>query len=234
MYDISKEPNLLESIKDCMSLNGISSFWLGNQPYNEMWLLQQKLHNSICDNMIGDVILFLEHPHVYTLGKNANKNHLLPSYPKAAEVINIDRGGDITYHGPGQLVGYPIMNLRRYRKSVSWYMDTLENIIIDTLSDIGIKSTKKEKLTGVWVEDEKICAFGVRMAKWTTMHGFALNLNPDLSFFNGIIPCGIFEHGVTSIHEVLDVDLSIIDLAKNISNRCNNYFTTTILIENVT
>jgi len=232
MHDISTESNLLESIKDYAPSGDISSFWLGNQPYKEMWLLQQNLHNLICDNALGDVVLFLEHPHVYTFGKNANKNHLLPSYPKTAEVVNIDRGGDITYHGPGQLVGYPIINLKNYIKSVSWYMNTLENIIIDILSDIGIKSTRKEKLTGVWVEDEKICAFGVRMAKWTTMHGFALNLKPDMTFFNGIIPCGIFEHGVTSIDEVLGVDLSIIDLANKISVKCNSYFTSNILIKN--
>ena len=176
--------------------------------------------------------MLLEHPHIYTLGKNANNNHLLPSYPKNAKVLNIDRGGDITYHGPGQLVGYPIINLKNYRKSVSWYMRILEDIIIATLEDMKISSSRREKLTGVWVEDEKICAFGVRMAKWTTMHGFALNLNPDMTFFNGIIPCGIFEYGVTSIEELSDIDLSIEDLARKVSNHCSKYFNKTVLTEN--
>ena len=111
-------------------------------------------------------------------------------------------------------------------------MDTLENIIISTLKDIGIESDRRNKLTGVWVEDEKICAFGVRMAKWTTMHGFALNLNPDMTFFNGIIPCGIFEHGVTSIKELLDTDLSIKELANMISDNCDKYFVNNVLNEN--
>jgi len=224
MHDISKQSNLLECIKDSSPLDTLSNFWIGRQPYNDIWELQRNLHENISDEMIGDVILLLEHPHVYTLGKNADDNHLLPSYPKVADVIDIDRGGDITYHGPGQLVGYPIINLKHYRKSVSWYMNILEGIIIASLTDIGINSKKRDKLTGVWVEDEKICAFGVRMAKWTTMHGFALNLNPDMNFFNGIIPCGIFEYGVTSIKELINKDVSICELANIVSENCNKYF----------
>ena len=231
MYDISKESNLLNCIKEYSSKGSITAFWLGIQPYDKAWQLQKDMHKDISEGMIGDIVLLLEHPHIYTLGKNANNNHLLPSYPKNAEVIDIDRGGDITYHGPGQLVGYPIINLKNYKKSVSWYMRTLEDIIIATLDDIKISSCRREKLTGVWVEDEKICAFGVRMAKWTTMHGFALNLNPDMTFFNGIIPCGIFEYGVTSIKELSDIDLSIKDLAKKVSNNCNKYFNRTVLAE---
>ena len=194
------------------------------QSYNKIWELQKNLHDKVSKEELGDIVLLLEHPHVYTLGKNANKNHLLPSYPRDAEVVDIDRGGDITYHGPGQLVGYPIINLKHYKKSVSWYMSTLEDIIISVLSDIGINSNKSDGLTGVWVEDEKICAFGVRMAQWTTMHGFALNLNPDMNFFNGIIPCGIFEHGVTSIKELIETDLSMYDLSEMVSKECEQYF----------
>ena len=231
MYDISKEPTLLNCIKEYSSKGGITAFWLGIQPYDKVWQLQKDIHKDISEGMIGDVVLLLEHPHIYTLGKNANNNHLLPSYPKNAEVIDIDRGGDITYHGPGQLVGYPIINLKNYKKSVSWYMRTLEDIIIATLDDIKISACRREKLTGVWVEDEKICAFGVRMAKWTTMHGFALNLNPDMTFFNGIIPCGIFEYGVTSIEELSDIDLSIKCLARKVSNHCSKYFNETVLTE---
>ena len=222
--DISQKPNLLEEIVNSCSLNTLSFFWIGMQSYNKIWELQKNLHDKVSKEEIGDLVLLLEHPHVYTLGKNANKNHLLPSYPKDAEVVDIDRGGDITYHGPGQLVGYPIINLKHYKKSVSWYMSTLEDVIISVLSDIGINSNKSDGLTGVWVEDEKICAFGVRMARWTTMHGFALNLNPDMNFFNGIIPCGIFEHGVTSIKELIETDLSMYDLSEMVSKECEQYF----------
>ena len=185
-------------------MDTLSSFWVGRQPYNKIWELQRKLHDNVANGVTGDIILLLEHPHVYTLGKNANNNHLLPSYPKNADVIDIDRGGDITYHGPGQLVGYPIVNLKNYKKSVSWYMHTLEEIIIFTLKDIEINGCRRDKLTGVWVEDEKICAFGVRMAQWTTMHGFALNVDPDMRYFDGMIPCGILDYGVrqTSLEEV--------------------------------
>ena len=232
MYNISSESNLLDYIKNHSSRGVISSFWLGMQSYNEIWKLQKEIHKDVVSESIGDVILLLEHPHVYTLGKNANNNHLLPSYPKDAEVIDIDRGGDITYHGPGQLVGYPIINLKNYKKSISWYMRTLEEIIISTLKNINIQSYRRDKLTGVWVEDEKICAFGVRMARWTTMHGFALNLNPDMTFFNGIIPCGIFEYGVTSIKELSDTDLSIQDLAKKVSDNCNEYINKNVLNKN--
>ena len=222
--DISQKPNLLEEIVNSCSLNTLSFFWIGMQSYNKIWELQKNLHDKVSKEEIGDLVLLLEHPHVYTLGKNANKNHLLPSYPKDTEVVDIDRGGDITYHGPGQLVGYPIINLKHYKKSVSWYMSTLEDVIISVLSDIGINSNKSDGLTGVWVEDEKICAFGVRMAQWTTMHGFALNLNPDMNFFNGIIPCGIFEHGVTSIKELIETDLSMYDLSEMVSKECEQYF----------
>ena len=138
--DISKQSNLLDYIVNYSKTDVLSFFWLGMQPYNKIWELQKSLHDKISKQEIGDVVLLLEHPHIYTLGKNANKNHLLPSYPKDADVIDIDRGGDITYHGPGQLVGYPIINLKNYKQSVSWYMNVLEDIIISVLLDIGILS----------------------------------------------------------------------------------------------
>ena len=232
MHDISKESNLLDCIKNLSSLEATPSFWLGMQPYDEIWKLQRELHKSVIEKEVNDVILLLEHPHVYTLGKNANNNHLLPSYPKNAKVIDIDRGGDITYHGPGQLVGYPIISLKNYKKSISWYIKTLEDIVITTLKDIEIEAHRRDGLTGVWVDDEKICAFGVRMAKWTTMHGFALNLDPDMTFFDGIIPCGIFEYGVTSIQQLSSIDLTIKELAEKVSNNCNQYFNKNILNEN--
>ena len=128
---------------------------------------------------------------------------MLQSAPKDAKVFNVERGGDITFHGPGQIVGYPILDLHRYKKSVSWYMRSLEQVIIDTLALFGIEAELKDGLTGVWVGDEKIGAQGVRISRWVTMHGFALNVNTDLTYFGGIIPCGIFEYGITSMEKIL-------------------------------
>ena len=190
--------------------------WLGKREYHSIWNLQRKIHNDVKSERMNDVVLFLEHNHVYTLGKNADENHLLPTHPEEADVIQIDRGGDITYHGPGQLVGYPIINLRHYKKSVSWYMRMLEHTIIDFLKSINILSSQKSDLTGVWVEDEKICAMGVRLSKWVTMHGFALNIKPEMKFFDGMIPCGIFDYGVTSIFDNTQKELRPIDCALKI------------------
>ena len=140
--------------------------------------------------------------------KNADKNHVLPSKPDDADVIQIDRGGQVTYHGPGQLVCYPILDLHDYKMSVSWYMRFLEDIVINSMKLNGIKGQRKEGLTGVWVEDEKICAMGVRLSRWVTMHGFAFNVNPNLRYFDSMIPCGIFEYGITSFKDRLSPSLT--------------------------
>ena len=176
----------------------IQYFFLGRQSYDPVWNLQKELHARRVLGKIGDVILFVEHEHVYTFGKNANLNFLLDSKPNDADVIQIDRGGQVTYHGPGQLVCYPIIDLHNYKMSVSWYMRSLEEVVINCMDKNGINGERKEGLAGVWVADEKICAMGVRLSKWVTMHGFAFNMNPDLKYFDGMIPCGIFEYGITS------------------------------------
>jgi lipoyl(octanoyl) transferase len=194
----------------------LNSFWLGKINYHSAWKLQKLIHSSVSLYKLNNVILLLEHNPVYTFGKNANKNHLLPSYPKEADVIQIDRGGDITYHGPGQLVGYPIINLSYFKKSITWFMRAIEESIIDVLNGFDIKGERIRGLPGVWVNDEKICAMGVRLAKWTSMHGFALNINTDLNYFDGIIPCGIFDYGVTSIKETLEKEYKIKDIAKHV------------------
>lgn len=213
MIDLSKSSSLLSDIQR-NSNDKLNYFWLGIQKYEPIWILQKRIHSLRKSGEISDVFLLLEHDHVYTFGKNANHNHLLPTYPEEAEVIQIDRGGDITYHGPGQLVGYPLIDLHGYKKSISWYMRTLEGVIIDTLKKIEILADRKEGLTGVWVDDEKICAMGVRLSRWVTMHGFALNFNPEMRFFDGMIPCGIFEHGITSIKKCTDLDLSLKGVAE--------------------
>ena len=195
----------------------IQYFWLGLQPYQPVWELQKQLHAKRVVGEIPDVVLFVEHDHVYTFGKNADTNNLLDTKPRNAEIVQIDRGGEVTYHGPGQLVCYPIIDLHDYRMSVSWYMRLLKNVVIDCLKSYGIESGQKEGLTGVWVDDDKICAMGVRLSKWVTMHGFALNLNPDMAYFDGMIPCGIFEYGVTSLHE-LEIEFELEIVLTNIIN----------------
>ena len=188
--------------------------WLGSVDYNKAWSYQKKIHKLVIENKIKDTILFLEHPHVYTFGKNADKNFLLPSRDKTVDVVQSDRGGQITYHGPGQLVVYPIIDLKKYVKSISWYIKTIEYVIIDLLKEYSIDSNRNKGLTGVWVEDEKIAAIGVRLKKWVTMHGYALNVKPNLNFYQGLIPCGIFEHGVTSIFELLNIKLKMFEIVK--------------------
>ena len=125
---------------------------------------------------------------------------MLNTFPHI-DVIETDRGGQITYHGPGQLVGYPIINLNKYKKSITWFVSSLEQIIINTLNKFNIESSRIDDLPGVWVDDEKICAIGIRIAQWVTMHGFALNINPDMKYFDGMIPCGILDYGVTSMYK---------------------------------
>tara|TARA_Y100000590_G_scaffold68309_1_gene74410 strand:- start:9698 stop:10345 length:648 start_codon:yes stop_codon:yes gene_type:complete len=176
---------------------------LGQRPYKEVWDFQKEIQAKLIAGEVEDTLLMVEHEPVYTLGKNANENHLLQSHDQSVDVFNIDRGGDITFHGPGQLVVYPILNLSNYKKSVSWYIQTLEQVIIDVIFEFELEAKRIEGLTGVWVGDEKIAALGVRISRWVTMHGFSINVNTDLTFYDGIIPCGIFDYGITSMKQLL-------------------------------
>ena len=133
----------------------INFFYLGNRAYVDAWELQKKIHESVKNNDIPSLVLYLEHNHVYTLGKNANSNFILNNYPKDVKVIQTDRGGQVTYHGPGQLIGYPIINLNNYKKSINWYMRALEKTIILTLEKYDILGSRKNGMTGVWVQDDK-------------------------------------------------------------------------------
>lgn len=197
---------------------------LGMSPYKNVWTLQKTLQKDRIDGKIKDTLVLVEHEPVYTMGKNSNENHLLQNRDTSVEVFKIERGGDITFHGPGQLVGYPIMDLAYYKKSVSWYIETLEQVLIDTLAIFDIKANRREDLTGVWVEDEKIAALGVRISRWVTMHGFSLNINPDLRFYDGIIPCGILEYGVTSMKEVSKKTINITDVKRVLIQSFNSHF----------
>jgi lipoic acid synthetase len=173
--------------------------WLGRVPYGEADRLQRALHERALD----DYLLLLEHPSVYTLGTTGDPAHVLvPPASVGAELVRADRGGDVTYHGPGQLVGYPIVTLPEWRdglRDVVAYVRTLEEVLIGALAGFGIEAHREPRYTGVWVGDEKIAAIGVKVARGRTRHGFALNVDPDLSMFDHIVPCGIPDRGVTSM-----------------------------------
>ncbi len=179
---------------------------LGLRPYGEAWEIQKELFAKRVDRSIPDTLLLVEHPHVYTLGKHANADHLLASQEylqsRGIELYHVDRGGDITYHGPGQLVGYPIFHLKDHGESVGGYVHAVETVLIRMLHGFGIEASRQEKLTGVWVGDRKIAALGMRVSKWVTMHGFALNVTTDLSLYDGIVPCGLVSKGVTRMADL--------------------------------
>jgi lipoate-protein ligase B len=186
---------------------------LGRTRYADTWDLQHKLLELRQRGQIDDLLLYTEHSHVYTIGKSGDDNHLLASEEEltrdGTEVFHIDRGGDITYHGPGQVVGYPIIDLNQHSPDIHAYLRQLEEVLIVTLNAFGISSGREEGMTGVWTGGEKIAAIGVKVSRWVTMHGFALNVNTDLQKFARIIPCGIFHKGVTSMHHVLGNEISL-------------------------
>ena len=186
---------------------------LGIIDYKEAWDLQHSLFERRVKNEIDDVFILLEHPHTYTLGKTANKNNLIGNEKYLKEnkinVYDIDRGGDITYHGPGQIVGYPIIDLKNWVMDTHKYLRSLEEVIILTLKKFELKSERNPDYTGVWINNKKIAAIGVKVSRWVTMHGFAFNINTDLSFFNGIIPCGIKDKEVTSLNKELGCNVEV-------------------------
>ncbi len=213
---------------------------LGLRPYREVWDLQKKIQAALIDqkkkrrdnlpveNPMNDQLLFVEHPHVYTLGKSGKSNHLLKAVEELkdidAEFIEIDRGGDITYHGPGQIVGYPILDLDFHFTDIHKYLRYLEEVIILTCEDFGIKAGRKKGLTGVWVGDEKICAMGIRCSRWVTMHGFALNVKTDLSYFDHIVPCGITNKSVSSMSKLLNKPIELDDVKNSITKHFGDVF----------
>jgi lipoyl(octanoyl) transferase len=186
---------------------------IGRTRYTDAWTLQQEIWTLRYADAIQDTLLLTEHEHVYTLGKSTDDNHLLASEEElkisGTDVFHIDRGGDITYHGPGQIVGYPIIDLNNYFLDIHRYLRSLEEVIIQTLAAFGILAGREKGMTGVWVDNEKIAAIGVKVSRWVTMHGFALNVNTDLSKFDRIIPCGIFHKGVTSMQRKLGQEVLI-------------------------
>jgi lipoyl(octanoyl) transferase len=202
-------------------LQSLVACHLGRVPYEPAWALQQRIQDRLIEakrqtppETVPHVLLLLDHPPVYTLGKSGDADHLLLSEDelsaRGATFFHIDRGGDITYHGPGQLVGYPMLDLDRFFTDLGRYLRTLEEAIIRTCADYGLDAGRVDGRTGTWIgpdargPERKICAMGVRCSRWVTMHGFAFNLNTDLDYFGHIVPCGIDDRGVTSLAQELD------------------------------
>ncbi len=170
----------------------------GTVRYEEARALQRELVRRRIAGEIPDTLLLIEHPHVITLGKAARREHLLAVRPEV-EVVQTDRGGDVTYHGPGQVVGYPILDLAGHRRDVKWYLERIEDVMIRAVARFGIRAGRRAGATGTWVGDAKIGAIGVRVERWVTSHGFALNAATDLRYFDQIVPCGLRGTRVTSI-----------------------------------
>ena len=200
--------------------------YLGLTDYKEAWEMQEKLFNELLEAKLtnsekqnDNKLFFLQHPHVYTLGKSGNKGNLLLNEEllksKGATFFHIDRGGDITYHGPGQLVGYPILNLDSLNLTIREYIYNLEEVIINVLKHYGITATRSEGETGVWLDVDnkakarKIAAIGVRISRMVSMHGFAFNVNTNLDYFNYIVPCGIVDKGVTTLKKELGREIPL-------------------------
>ncbi len=223
---------------------------LGKISFHEAWAFQENLLNQIVDIKLHNrkdsvpsptpnYLLLCEHPHVFTLGKSGNEKNLLITQSelvsKAASFHKINRGGDITYHGPGQIVGYPILDLDNFFNDIHKYMRSLEEVIIRTLAEFGIRGERIEKCTGVWLDAgikkkaRKICAFGVRCSRWVTMHGFAFNVNTDLKYFDHIIPCGISDKSVTSVKAETGRLVNLADVKEKLLRHFGNVFNAEIV-----
>ncbi len=217
---------------------------LGQKPYKETWAYQDTLMQQIIDLKIANrnnnttlatpnYFLFVEHPHVYTLGKSGDISNLLLNEQQLKErgisFYKSNRGGDITYHGPGQIVGYPILDLDNFFSDIHLYLRKLEEVIIKTIAEYGLKGVRSEGETGVWLDvgtpfARKICALGVRTSRWVTMHGFALNVNTNLGYFDHIIPCGIKGKAVTSLQAELNQKIDIAAVKSNILKHFTTIF----------
>ena len=229
---------------------------LGLIAYKEGWAIQERLFNETIQTKIGlrnnslplgttteNYLIFCEHPHVYTLGKTGSEKHLLLNEKelkeKNATYHRINRGGDITYHGPGQIVGYPIFDLDHFFTDIGKYLRYIEDAIILTLSDFGITAGRIKGATGVWLDPEsatlarKICAIGVRTSRWVTMHGFALNVNPNLDYFGNIVPCGISDKSVTSMQVELGKEIPLDEVKKRIKKHFEELFKIRLLPQSI-
>jgi lipoyl(octanoyl) transferase len=208
---------------------------LGRVPYAEALELQRSLVDERRAERIADTLLLVEHPHVLTLGVRGDggRSHILASAETLAArgvgVHETGRGGDITYHGPGQIVGYPIIDLKPDRCDVHRYVRDLEDVLMRTAGDYGVGAHRVDGLTGVWVGQEKLAAIGVRIARWITSHGFAFNVSTDLEYFSLIVPCGIADRGVTSLDRLLGRTVDLEDVQQRIVRHFSNVFCLKVL-----
>jgi len=210
----------------------------GLTEYNEAWMKQEELFNRSIDKKkdgleTGNYLVFCEHPHVYTLGKSGDEHNMLLDYiqlqARDAVFVRTNRGGDITYHGPGQVVGYPIFDLANFNLGLKQYIHKIEEAIIHTLALYNIPSSRLDGATGVWLDVglptcRKICAIGVRSSRYVTMHGFALNVNTNLKYFSYINPCGFVDKGVTSMEKELGAPVDMEELKVNLRNELEKQF----------
>ena len=203
---------------------------LGLVPYSIALELQRDLaRRRITGEIDEDVLLLLEHPPVVTLGRTAREAHILSSperlRARGVEVYEVERGGDVTFHGPGQLVGYPILDLKRHRKDLHWYLRQVEATLIVALSEVGIEAERNSGYTGVWTGGRKIASIGVHARDWVTWHGFALNVTTDLSYFDLIVPCGIAQVQMTSVTRELGTDFSVNRMSDIVARAFGQVFT---------
>jgi lipoyl(octanoyl) transferase len=202
--------------------------WLGLTDYAEGLRSQERAVERLRAEAGGEQLLLLEHPHVFTLGRGADASNILADDRQlrahSIEVYETGRGGDVTYHGPGQLVGYPIISLKPDRCDVHRYVRDIEEVLIRTLGEYGVRGERLSGLTGVWVGDEKVAAIGVRIARWITSHGFALNVNTDLAYFQMIVPCGITDKGVTSLAHLTGRAVDLREVAGHVARHFAEVF----------
>ena len=189
---------------------------LGLCPYEQALDLQRRLVSEQKSGSGADTLLLLEHPPILTLGRRANEANILASPEALARqgisVYKVDRGGDVTNHGPGQLVGYPVIDLSHFRRDISWYVCSLAQVLIRTLAEFGVDSAYRPEYPGVWVDDEKVAAIGAHISSWITSHGFALNVDPNMRHWELIIPCGLRDKGVTSLARLLGRPVSLAEV----------------------
>ncbi len=202
--------------------------WLGRVGYSDGLAIQEHVVDGLRTGEGDEQLLLLEHPHVFTLGRAADSANILADSNQlqslSIEVHETGRGGDVTYHGPGQMVGYPIINLKPDRCDVHRYVRDIEEVLIRSVAEFGITGERIAGFTGVWVGNEKVAAIGVRIARWITSHGFALNVNTDLDFFQMIVPCGITDKGVTSLSRLLGQPVGMNDVARIITRHFAEVF----------
>ena len=196
---------------------------LNRKNYQDTLKIQESLREKVLINKSDEYIILVEHEHVYTLGKNANSSNILN---KACDIIQTDRGGDVTYHGPGQLVVYPIINLKKRKIGVKSYVRMIEQLISNTLMNYGLETHVPIKETGVWVKDKKIASIGIHVSRGVTIHGLAININTDLSYFDNIISCGIEGVKMTTIDKELGKKIAMNDIKKQLISNFNKIFNT--------